>query len=267
MKLLTDTQKIIEQFIQTRVNDAGAKGVVLGLSGGIDSAATLALSVSALGPDNVVGLIMPFTKSESIALASNHAKSLGVKTVEYNISDVVSSFKEVSDHYSSKAAEGNLHSRVRMSFLYGEAFSSNCLVIGTSNKSELLVGYYTKWGDGASDFLPIGDLYKTQVYAISKDLGVPSEIIERPPTAELWEGQTDESELGIDYGTLDQILLGLERQIPKKDLSLKSSIGIDLIIKIENLIKLSIHKRVFPPVCKIGRRTVGLDWRETIGSK
>ena len=267
MKLLTDTQKIIEQFIQTRVNDAGAKGVVLGLSGGIDSAATLALSVSALGPDNVVGLIMPFTKSESIALASNHAKSLGVKTVEYNISDVVSSFKEVSDHYSSKAAEGNLHSRVRMSFLYGEAFSSNCLVIGTSNKSELLVGYYTKWGDGASDFLPIGDLYKTQVYAISKDLGVPLEIIDRPPTAELWEGQTDESELGIDYGTLDQILLGLERQIPKKDLSLKSSIGIDLIIKIENLIKLSIHKRVFPPVCKIGRRTVGLDWRETIGSK
>ena len=267
MKLLTDTQKIIEQFIRTRVNDAGAKGVVLGLSGGIDSAATLALSVSALGPDNVVGLIMPFTQSESIALASNHAKSLGVKTVEYNISDVVSSFKEVSVHYSSKAAEGNLHSRVRMSFLYGEAFSSNCLVIGTSNKSELLVGYYTKWGDGASDFLPIGDLYKTQVYAISKDLGVPLEIIDRPPTAELWEGQTDESELGIDYGTLDQILLGLERQIPKKDLSLKSSIGIDLIIKIENLIKLSIHKRVFPPVCKIGRRTVGLDWRETIGSK
>ena len=153
-----------------------------------------------------------------------------------------------------------------MSLLYGEAFSSKCLVIGTSNKSELLVGYYTKWGDGASDFLPIGDLYKTQVYEISKQLEVPSEIIDRPPTAELWEGQTDELELGIDYATLDKILLGLERQISKKALSSKSGIGVDLIEKIEKLIKLSIHKRVFPPVCKIGRRTVGLDWRETIGS-
>jgi NAD+ synthase len=265
--LLADTQKIIEQFIQTRVGDADAKGVVLGLSGGIDSAVTLALSVSALGSNNVVGLIMPFNKSESISLASKHAKKLGVKTIEYNISDVVSSFKETSNIFSSKAAEGNLHSRIRMSFLYGEAFSSNCLVIGTSNKSELLIGYYTKWGDGASDFLPIGDLYKTQVYKISKDLGVPLEIIDRPPTAELWEGQTDESELGIDYFTLDQILLGLELQIPKSELSSKSGIDIDLIIKIDNLIKFSIHKRVFPPVCKIGRRTVGLDWRETIGSK
>ena len=267
MKLLADTQKIIEQFIRTRVNDAGAKGVVLGLSGGIDSAATLALSASALGPDNVLGLIMPFKDSESITLASNHAKNLGIKTIEYNISDIVTSFKEVSNHYSLNASEGNLHSRVRMSLLYGEAFSSKCLVIGTSNKSELLVGYYTKWGDGASDFLPIGDLYKTQVYEISKQLEVPSEIIDRPPTAELWEGQTDELELGIDYAILDKILLGLERQISKKALSSKSGIGVDLIEKIEKLIKLSIHKRVFPPVCKIGRRTVGLDWRETIGSK
>ncbi|MDE0741019.1 MAG: NAD+ synthase [Candidatus Poseidoniia archaeon] len=267
MKLIADTQKIIEQFIQTRVNDAGAKGVVLGLSGGIDSAVTLSLAVSALGSENVFGLIMPFNKSESIALALDHAKKLGVKTIEYNISEIVSSFKEVSNTYSTKAAEGNLHSRIRMSLLYGKAFSSNYLVIGTSNKSELLIGYYTKWGDGASDFLPIGDLYKSQVYELSKDLEVPLKIINRPPTAELWEGQTDESELGIDYLTLDQILLGLERQIPKKDLSLKRSIGLDLIIKIDNLIKSSIHKRVFPPVCKIGRRTVGLDWRETIGSK
>ena len=267
MDLIADTQKIIEQFIQTRVNDAGAEGVVLGLSGGIDSAVTLALSVSALGSENVVGLIMPFNTSESITLASDHAKKLGVKTIEYNISDIVSSFKEVSNMYSTKAAEGNLHSRIRMSLLYGEAFSSNYLVIGTSNKSELLIGYYTKWGDGASDFLPIGDLYKSQVYEISKDLDVPLEIRNRPPTAELWEGQTDESELGIDYLTLDLILLGLERQISKKELSSNSNIDLDLIIKIENLIKLSIHKRVFPPVCKIGRRTVGLDWRETIGSK
>ena len=144
---------------------------------------------------------------------------------------------------------------------------SNDLVIGTSNKSELLVGYYTKWGDGASDFLPLGDLYKSQVYNLAKDLEVPVSILERIPTAELWEGQSDEEELGISYETLDKILLGLERQISLSDISSKTGIGMDSVSRIEALVKSTIHKRVFPPVCKIGRRTVGLDWRETIGSK
>ena len=252
--------------MQTRVKDAGAQGVVLGLSGGIDSATSLALAVSSLGSEKVKGLIMPFKESESISLALDHANTLNVKTKEYNIASIVNSYKEVTSSYSSTASEGNLHSRVRMSLLYGEAFSSNTLVMGTSNKSELLVGYYTKWGDGASDLLPIGDLYKSQVYLLSEALGVPKEIIERKPTAELWEGQTDEDELGINYSTLDQILLGLERQFSFKSISSKTGIDLGTIKRIDNLIKLSIHKRVFPPVCKIGRRTVGLDWRETIGS-
>ena len=163
MKLLPDTLKIIQKFIQTRVYEAGAKGVVLGLSGGIDSATTLALAVSSLGKERVRGLIMPFQASESISLALEQAALLGVSTKEYNISSIIDSYKEITDSYSSRSAEGNLHSRVRMSLLYGEAFSSQYLVIGTSNKSELLVGYYTKWGDGASDLLPMGDLYKSQV--------------------------------------------------------------------------------------------------------
>ena len=267
MKLLPDTSRIIEKFIQTRVKEAGAEGVVLGLSGGIDSATTMALAVSSLGSDNVLGLIMPFRDSESIALASNHAQSIGVKTKKHNISSIINSFKEVTESYSSKASEGNLHSRVRMSLLYGEAFSSNSLVIGTSNKSELLVGYYTKWGDGASDFLPMGDLYKSQVYTLAEILKIPKEILNRVPTAELWEGQSDEEELGIDYFTLDKILLGLERQLSFDKLSANTGITVESITRIDNLIKHTIHKRVFPPVCKIGRRTVGLDWRETIGSK
>ena len=267
MKLLPDTLTIIETFIQTRVKDAGAQGVVLGLSGGIDSATSLALAVSSLGSDKVKGLIMPFKESESISLALDHANTLNVKTKEYNIASIVNSYKEVTPSYSSTASEGNLHSRVRMSLLYGEAFSSNTLVMGTSNKSELLVGYYTKWGDGASDFLPMGDLYKAQVYALAKDLNIPEAILKRVPTAELWEGQSDEEELGIDYPTLDKILLGLERQLSVNEISSNTGISIESISRIDNLIKLSIHKRVFPPVCKIGRRTVGLDWRETIGSK
>ena len=129
MKLLPDTLTIIQKFIQTRVKEAGAKGVVLGLSGGIDSATTLALAVSSIGSDNVKGLIMPFKESESISLATKHANSLNVDVKEYNISSIVDNYKEVSDSYSSKASEGNLHSRIRMSLLYGEAFSSNHLVI------------------------------------------------------------------------------------------------------------------------------------------
>ena len=151
--------------------------------------------------------------------------------------------------------------------MYGEAFSSNNLVIGTSNKSELLVGYYTKWGDGASDLLPLGDLYKSQVYSLAKELEVPEDILQRAPTAELWEGQSDEEELGISYKTLDKILLGLERQTSISAISSKTGIAIDSVSRIDDLVKSTIHKRVFPPVCKIGRRTVGLDWRETIGSK
>jgi len=267
VKLLPDTLTIIETFIQTRVKDAGAQGVVLGLSGGIDSATSLALAVSSLGSDKVKGLIMPFKESESISLALDHANTLNVKTEEYSIASIVNSYKEVTPSYSSTASEGNLHSRVRMSLLYGDAFSSNTLVMGTSNKSELLVGYYTKWGDGASDFLPMGDLYKSQVYALAKDLNIPEAILKRVPTAELWEGQSDEEELGIDYPTLDKILLGLERQLSVNEISSNTGISIESISRIDNLIKLSIHKRVFPPVCKIGRRTVGLDWRETIGSK
>ena len=266
MKLLPDTLTIIQKFIQTRVKEAGAEGVVLGLSGGIDSATTLALAVSSIGSENVKGLIMPFKESESISLATKHANSLNVNVKKYNISSIVDNYKEVSDSYSSKASEGNLHSRIRMSLLYGEAFSSNHLVIGTSNKSELLVGYYTKWGDGASDFLPMGDLYKSQVYALARSLDVPIEILERIPTAELWEGQSDEEELGISYESLDKILLGLEKQLSSTDLAKSTGINVESINRIDDLVKRTIHKRVFPPVCKIGRRTVGLDWRETIGS-
>ena len=113
----------------------------------------------------------------------------------------------------------------------------------------------------------MGDLYKSQVYTLARDLQVPSKILDRVPTAELWEGQSDEEELGISYDHLDKILLGLERQLSSKKLSDRTGIDINSIDRIDNLVKFSIHKRIFPPVCKIGRRTVGLDWRETIGSK
>ena len=267
MNIPSDTLDIVSSFIRTRVSDANSNGVVLGLSGGIDSAVTLCLAVNALGSDRVSGLIMPFTTTESVNLAVNHAKSLDVDTKIINISDIVSSYKNQSSLFSEQLSEGNLHSRIRMSLLYGSGFSSNHLVIGTSNKSELLIGYWTKWGDGGTDFLPIGDLYKSQVFKLGKILDVPSEILDRKPTAELWPDQTDEEEFGFSYTELDNVLIELEKFNSTTLVSEKTGVPIEKIDKIKRMIQTSIHKRVFPPVCKIGFRTVGLDWRETIGTQ
>ncbi|MEC8706758.1 MAG: NAD+ synthase [Candidatus Thermoplasmatota archaeon] len=267
MNIPSDTLEIVSNFIRTRVSDANSNGVVLGLSGGIDSAVTLCLAVNALGSDRVTGLIMPFTVTKSVDLAANHAKTLSVSTKIININDIVSSYKSQSSLFSEQLSEGNLHSRIRMSLLYGAGFSSNRLVIGTSNKSELLIGYWTKWGDGGTDFLPIGDLYKSQVFKLGKILKIPSEILDRKPTAELWPDQTDEEEFGFSYRELDNVLVELEKFNSISQISEKTGISIEKIDKIRGLIRTSIHKRVFPPVCKIGFRTVGLDWRETIGTQ
>ena len=267
MNIFPDTVEIITNFIKSRVADAESDGVVLGLSGGLDSAVTLSLAVSALGSEKVTGLIMPFNVTESVDFAQSHAKSLGVSTVIININEIVSSYKTSSSLFSEKLSEGNLHSRIRMSLLYGHGFSCNRLVVGTSNKSELLIGYYTKWGDGGTDFLPIGDLYKSQIFKLGKSLEIPSDILNRKPTAELWPDQTDEDDLGFSYVELDKVLFELERFSTVNAISDKTGISTKKIMIIRDLIRLSIHKRVFPPVCKIGLRTVGLDWRETIGTK
>ena len=267
MDIPSDTLDIVYNFIKTRVSDANSDGVVLGLSGGIDSAVTLSLAVNSLGSDRVTGLIMPFTVTESVELATNHAKSLNVDTKIIQIKDIVSSYKDESSLFSEQLSEGNLHSRVRMSLLYGAGFSSNYLVIGTSNKSELLIGYWTKWGDGGTDFLPIGDLYKSQVFELGKVLDVPSGILIRKPTAELWPDQTDEEEIGLTYAELDNVLIELEKFNSAHLISEKMGISLEKIERVKGLIRTSIHKRVFPPVCKIGFRTVGLDWRETIGTQ
>ena len=152
-----------------------------------------------------------------------------------------------------------------MSLLYAKSNQTNKLVSGTSNKSELLIGYYTKWGDGGADLLPIGDLYKTQVYQLAREIGVPRKIIDRKPTAELWEGQTDEQEIGMKYSELDRILMGLERKFDDEKIIEKMEVEKEQIKKVKEMIKGTVHKRIFPPVCKIGLRTVGIDWREVIG--
>jgi len=265
MNLPKDTQNIIRSFIKTRVMEAEREGVVIGLSGGIDSATVLELVTDALGNEKIVGMIIPDGETESTTIATEHAKSLNVETEIIDINPIVSTFTRQTELFENKSEMGNLKARIRMSLLYAKSNQTNRLVVGTSNKSELLIGYYTKWGDGGADLLPIGDLYKTQVYQLAKEMNVPQEIIERKPTAELWEGQTDEQEIGMKYSELDKILMGLERKFDDEKIIEKMEVNIEHIERAKEMIKSTIHKRIFPPVCKIGIRTVGIDWREVIG--
>ncbi len=201
------TEKMILQFIESRFEEAGAKYAVIGLSGGLDSSLVLELLKRSIGPKRIKSFFLPYgplsgPDRDYAVMASN---SCGVQMEEIDITDIVSSvpLNPVG------IAKGNLMARARMLILYTYANNNDGLVIGTSNKSELLMGYFTKYGDGAADIYPIGDLFKTQVRALSENLGVPARILERPPSAGLVTDQTDEGEMGIPYPLLDQVLNGL----------------------------------------------------------
>jgi NAD+ synthase len=196
----------IVKFIHDYVNQAGAKGVVLGLSGGVDSALVASLSVEALGSKSVFGMIMPVEvaqDSDNVKDAMKHAESLGVSCNTFELKSLLEPFKTLELGF---VALGNLKARLRMITLYTRANQSNLLVVGTGNKSEIMTGYFTKYGDGGVDLLPIADLYKTEVWKLSELVGVPSPIIEKAPSAGLWANQTDEDDLGVTYAELDSIL-------------------------------------------------------------
>ncbi|MHA1832497.1 MAG: NAD+ synthase [Candidatus Baldrarchaeia archaeon] len=252
------TEKIVS-FIRDKVEEASASGVVIGLSGGVDSSTVAFLSVKALGPEKVLGLIMPtdVTRKEDIEDAVNAAELLKIKYEIINLSPVLKSFKEVlkkCEHFSEEniVAFGNIHARVRMILLYYHANILNRIVAGTGNKSELLIGYFTKYGDGGVDILPIGDLYKTQVRQLARYLGVPEKIVLKTPSAGLWEGQTDEGEIGITYDTLDKILHGLvDLKMDPKVLSETLKIPVETVERVKEMILKSEHKRNVPPIAKI----------------
>jgi NAD+ synthase len=167
-------------------------------------------------------------------------------------------FPKVTD----RVTLGNLKARIRMTVLYTEARERRALVVGTSNKSELLAGYYTKFGDGAADLLPLGDLYKTQLRALAEQVGLPPAIRERPPTAGFWAGQTDEEELGIRYDDLDTILLGLEQLRTVAEIAERGGFPLEVVERVARRVADGRHKRRLPPIPKLGLRTVGLDWRD-----
>ncbi|MFH0816725.1 MAG: NAD+ synthase [Methanobacteriota archaeon] len=258
-----DTPVILERYISDTMEHAGADGVVLGLSGGLDSCTVLMLCAKALGPKRVRCLHLPTstTPRQERRDAEAVAKKANVKLEVVPIDGAVESLAKVLGS-SDAGLKGNVKARVRMVVLYHYAKKHNLLVAGTGNKSELLTGYFTKFGDGASDFNPLGDLYKTQVRELARAVGVPAGIVKKPPTAALWEGQTDEGELGISYEMLDRILLGIELGMEDRAISGAAEAPLAEVVRIRAMNARTVHKRRMGLIPKMGTRTVGNDWRE-----
>jgi len=234
-------------FIREKVEEAKSNGVVIGISGGVDSATTAYLAVKALGRERVLGLIMPYYNNQDVDDARLVCSSLGIECREIGIKPIVDSFVAGLGFQPDKRSLGNIMSRTRMVLLYAHANAKNYLVLGTGNRSEFLTGYFTKWGDGASDYAPLINLYKTEVWEVAKLLGVPERIIEKKPTAGLWEGQTDEDELGISYRLLDEILWRLvDLKMPKEEIAGELGIPVERVEYVENLVRRSEHKRRLP---------------------
>ena len=232
------------RWIRQNVSKARAKGVVLGLSGGVDSCVVAALAKEALGKNRVLALLLPIhSQKQDLIDARQAAKKLRVNTKRVELSKVYDNLLKILPR-AGKTALANLKPRLRMLVLYYYANKLNYLVCGTGNRSELMVGYFTKYGDGGVDILPIGGLLKRQVRSLAKELGVPEKIIEKPPSAGLWPGQTDEGEMGLFYSELDSIL-GLSRG-NKRHIHSRQKVA-----KVKKMIAASAHKREVPKVCHI----------------
>jgi NAD+ synthase len=235
-------QDQIARWLGEYVAATSADGFVFGLSGGVDSATAAALAAKAVGSASVLAAILPcHSQPIDARLAHQVADTFSIPTVTVHLDDVFDALIENLPPTEHRLAAANMKPRLRMTTLYYLAQTYNYLVLGSGNKSEMMVGYSTKYGDSGVDLLPLGDLYKTEVWELARDLGVPDEVVQRPPSAGLWPGQTDEEELGITYRELDRVLTAVEArgtaQIPPATLD-----------RVHRLIANSVHKRAMPPI-------------------
>jgi len=256
------TEKILVNFIREEVRSAGFEKVVLGLSGGIDSAIVAFLAVKALGPENVLGIMMPYKSSsrESLEDAERVVEATGMKVKKIEITDMLDAYFAKEPDISD-LRKGNKMARERMTILYDYSAKEKSLVLGTSNKTEILLGYSTQWGDSASAINPIGDLLKTQVWDLSEYMGVPKEVIEKKPSADLWEGQSDEDELGFSYFLADEIINLLVDERYTKEEILGKGYSEKTIDSILWRIKTNQYKRKLPLIAKISNRTMEREFR------
>lgn len=255
-------EMLLVQFLKKEVEKVGFKKVVLGLSGGIDSALVAYLATKAFGADNVLAILMPYKSSseESISHAELVVKKLGIRSKTIEITPMVEPYFLMNPDMNG-LRQGNRMARERMCILFDYSAKENALVLGTSNKTEILLGYSTQFGDSASAINPIGDLYKTQIWELSKHMGIPKALIDKKPSADLWTGQTDEQELGFSYNIADEILYYLIDE--KKNIIeiINKGYSKNIIDKIIYKIKTSQYKRKLPLIAKISTSTIDRDFR------
>ncbi len=255
-------QAMIDRFLAEELAKSGVDGFVVGLSGGVDSALSCAMAVHAVGTDLTLAVKMPYRTSspQSESDADAIVDQLGVRCERIDISPMVDAYFKDNDE-ASPLRRGNYMARTRMACLFDLSAREGALVLGTSNKTELLLGYGTWYGDTASSLNPIGDLYKTQVWQMAHHLGLPKSVIEKVPSADLWPGQTDEKELGISYGQADAILyLLVDERCTVEEIEAE---GHDrgLVEMLLHKIQRSQFKRRLPLIAKLSQRTIGIDFR------
>jgi NAD+ synthase len=254
-------RRVITQFIRGQLRQAGFERLVLGLSGGIDSGLVAYLSAEAIGADRLLCVLMPYRTSSdaSRADAEEVVRQLGCSSELVDISPMVDGYF-TADPDATPLRRGNFMARQRMAVLYDRSVTWGGLVVGTGNKTESLIGYTTLFGDSACAFNPIGDLYKSQVRQIAQDIGVPEAIIRKAPSADLWPGQTDETEAGFTYPVLDRLLFW--RVDKRRSIDEMEELGFDgaLVERVDRMIAGAEFKRQVPPIAKLGPRTAGVDY-------
>ena len=252
---------ILSAFIRSEITRTGLSRAVIGLSGGIDSALSCVLAARALGPENVLAIRMPYKTSSADSLedAQIVIDATGVQSLTLPITDMADALI-ASDPKMEAMRRGNIMARCRMIVLYDRSVAFHGLVVGTGNKTEILLGYSTLFGDSACALNPLGDLYKTQVRQLSQALGVPQCVMDKPPSADLWSGQTDEGELGFTYSEVDQLLYLLvdQRYTPSECVS--AGFSEPFVRAVVERIKRNQFKRILPPIAKLSNRTVGYDF-------